>query len=87
MPVPQSRPLIKPEVRDPTGAGDAFCGAYTACRLQGIPPTGAARRATVAASMVIECEGAEAALALSPEKARQVLEAWQSGSAAGVGIG
>ena len=86
-----SRPVRVParrvEVRDPTGAGDAFCGAYAACRLQGIPPNGAARRATIAASMVIECEGADAALALSPEKARQGLEAWQSGSEAGFGIG
>ncbi|MCY4452480.1 MAG: carbohydrate kinase family protein [Immundisolibacterales bacterium] len=61
-------------VRDPTGAGDAFCGAYAACRLQGHPPTEAARRATVAASMVIECEGADTALALSPNAARRRLE-------------
>ena len=86
-----SRPVRVParrvEVRDPTGAGDAFCGAYAACRLQGIPPTGAARRATVAASMVIECEGADAALALSPEKARELLARGKSGSEAGFGIG
>ena len=84
---PVQIPGRRVDVRDPTGAGDAFCGAYAACRLQGIPPAGAARRATVAASMVIECEGADAALALSPEKARQVLEAWQSGSESGFGIG
>ena len=87
----ESRPVRVParrvEVRDPTGAGDAFCGAYAACRLQEFPPAEAARRATIAASMVIECEGADAALALSPDKARQVLEAWQSGSEAGFGIG
>ena len=73
-----SRPLEVParrvEVRDPTGAGDAFCGAYAACRLEGIPPVEAARRATVAASMVIECGGADAALALSPDTARRRLE-------------
>ena len=62
------------EVRDPTGAGDAFCGAYAACRLEGLPPTEAARRATVAASLVIECEGADEALALAPEMARRRLE-------------
>lgn len=62
------------EVRDPTGAGDAFCGAYAASRLDGLPPEEAARRATVAASMVIECEGADAALALSPGAARLRLE-------------
>ena len=80
-------PARRLEVRDPTGAGDAFCGAYAACRLQEFPPAEAARRATIAASLVIECEGADAALALSPEKARQVLEAWPSGSEAGFGIG
>ena len=80
-------PARRLEVRDPTGAGDAFCGAYAACRLQELPPAEAARRATIAASMVIECEGADAALALSPHKARQGLEAWQSGSEAGFGIG
>ena len=61
-------------VRDPTGAGDAFCGAYAACRLEGIPPAEATRRATVAASLVIECEGADAALALAPDAARRRLE-------------
>ena len=74
-----SRPLEVParrvEVRDPTGAGDAFCGAYAACRLENLSPVEAARRATVAASMVIECGGADAALALSPDTARRRLEA------------
>ena len=73
-----SRPVQVPshpvEVRDPTGAGDAFCGAYAACRLQGFPAAEAARRATVAASLVIECEGADAALALAPDAARRRLE-------------
>jgi len=67
-------PARRVEVRDPTGAGDAFCGAYAACRLEGLPPAEAARRATVAASLVIECEGADAALALSPDAARRRLE-------------
>ena len=66
------------DVRDPTGAGDAFCGAYAACRLQGFPAAEAARRATVAASLVIECEGADAALALSPDAARRRLESWMT---------
>ena len=86
-----SRPMRVParqvEVRDPTGAGDAFCGAYAACRLQEFPPAEAARRATIAASMVIECEGADAALALSPEMARQLLARGKSGSEPGFGIG
>lgn len=66
-------PACPVEVRDPTGAGDAFCGAYSACRLQGTPPVEAALRAAVAASLVVGCEGAEAALALSPATAEQAL--------------
>ena len=73
-----SRPVEVPAqpaaVLDPTGAGDAFCGAYAACRLEGVPPAEAARRATVAASLVIECEGADAALSLAPDAARRRLE-------------
>ena len=71
---PVEVPARRAEVRDPTGAGDAFCGGYAACRLQDVPPAEAARRATVAASLVIECEGADAALALPPEAARRRLE-------------
>ena len=73
---PVQVPAYRIEVRDPTGAGDAFCGAYAACRLQELPPREAARRATVAASMVIECEGADAALALPPNAARRRFEGW-----------
>ena len=69
-------PAYRVDVRDPTGAGDAFCGAYAACRLQDLPPREAAQRATVASSMVIECEGADAALALAPDAARRRLESW-----------
>ena len=71
---PVEVPAQRVEVRDPTGAGDAFCGAYAACRLEGLPPAEAARRATVAASLVIECKGADAALVLSPDVARRQLE-------------
>ena len=71
---PVQVPARRVEVRDPTGAGDAFCGAYAACRLEGLPPAEAARRATVAASLVVECEGADAALALAPDAARHRLE-------------
>ena len=82
-----SRPVQVPsrpvEVHDPTGAGDAFCGAYAACRLQGFPPAEAARRATIAASMIIECEGADAALALAPDTARRRLESWTSSGESG----
>ncbi len=58
-----------------TGAGDAFCGAYTAARALGLDPREAGRRAVVAAAMVVECAGAPAALALSPAEAQRRLEA------------
>ena len=73
---PLQVPARRVEVRDPTGAGDAFCGAYAACRLQDVPPAVAARRATVAASLVVECEGADAALALAPDAARGQTRDW-----------
>jgi ribokinase len=51
---------------DPTGAGDSFCGAYAACRLLGMPPIEAARRAAISAALVVGCSGVEAALATKP---------------------
>jgi len=65
---------------DPTGAGDAFGGAYAAARLTGLPPLEAARRGAVAAAMVVECSGAAAALALSPPEALRRLRAWTAGA-------
>jgi 2-dehydro-3-deoxygluconokinase len=41
---------------DPTGAGDAFCGAYPACRLSGLQP--------LEVALLVMCRGVEAALAL-----------------------
>jgi ribokinase len=57
-------PLAPVAPLDPTGAGDAFCGAYAASRLLGFSPVDAARRATVAAAMVVGSAGAEAGLTL-----------------------
>jgi sugar/nucleoside kinase (ribokinase family) len=53
------RPVI-----DPTGAGDSFCGAYAACRLQGHSPLDAAHMAAATAALVVGCSGVAAALAL-----------------------
>ncbi len=58
-----SRPV---EPRDPTGAGDAFCGAYAAARLCGMPPAMAAERAVAAGARVVGCSGVDEALALAP---------------------
>jgi sugar/nucleoside kinase (ribokinase family) len=57
-------PPVAVEVVDPTGAGDAFCGAYNACRVLGHPPAEAARRAAASAALVVGCRGVEAALRL-----------------------
>ncbi len=70
---PVQIPALTIEARDPTGAGDSFCGAYAACRLLEMTPPEAARRATIAAAMVVACAGAEAALALAPEAAARRL--------------
>lgn len=50
-----------PSVVDPTGAGDAFCGAYAAARVLGLTPFDAAGKAVAAGAAVIACSGAEAA--------------------------
>jgi ribokinase len=57
-------PAVPVEVLDPTGAGDAFCGAYAACRLLGHAPDEAARRAVASAALVVACRGVAAALRL-----------------------
>jgi 2-dehydro-3-deoxygluconokinase len=59
-------PVAAAEVIDPTGAGDAFCGAYAACRLIGYKPVEAVRRAAASAARVVGCRGVEAALRLAP---------------------
>jgi sugar/nucleoside kinase (ribokinase family) len=59
-------PPVAVQVVDPTGAGDAFCGAYAACRLRGDAPIEAARRAMASAALVVGCSGVEQALELEP---------------------
>lgn len=66
---PRRVDALSVKVVDPTGAGDAFAGAYTACRAIGHPPLEAARRAVVSAGMVVEVSGAERALHLSEREA------------------
>lgn len=43
---------------DPTGAGDAFAGTYTAWRCAGLPPDDAGRAAVHIASLTVASEGA-----------------------------
>lgn len=69
-----SLPAHSATAMDPTGAGDAFGGAYAACRLQGFDPLESARRAQLAAALVVECRGTATALSLDPNEALQRLE-------------
>ena len=62
-------PAAPAVVRDLTGAGDAFSGAYAASRALGHAPPAAAARATVAAAMVVECQGTQEAMMLRQEDA------------------
>jgi sugar/nucleoside kinase (ribokinase family) len=68
------RPVLLPaahaRVIDPTGAGDAFGGAYVANRATGVEPLEATLRALATAALVIESQGAAAALAISPSEVR-----------------
>jgi 2-dehydro-3-deoxygluconokinase len=60
-------------VVDPTGAGDAFAGAYLAARLQGISPAQALARGAVSASLAIEAWGADGLLRASRADAERRL--------------
>jgi len=60
----RSVPIAASTLVDPTGAGDAFCGAYAACRLIGHEPIEAVRRAAATAALVVGCSGVEQALSL-----------------------
>ncbi len=51
---------------DPTGAGDAFCGAFAAARILGKNPVEAAKLAVRAGAAIVQTTGAEAALDLPP---------------------
>ena len=63
-------PSLAVEARDPTGAGDAFCGAYAATRVLGRDPFFAAHCAVVAGALVARTEGVEAALDINRHAAR-----------------
>lgn len=60
-------PTIEVEVVDTTGAGDAFCGAFTAFLAAGQSPVAAARRAVVAGSLAVTRAGAQPSIATLQE--------------------
>lgn len=59
-------PAYPSQVVDPTGAGEAFAGAYAACLVEGDGSLDAARYAGAVASMTVEKFGAEALLHADP---------------------
>jgi ribokinase len=66
-------PAVAVRSVDPTGAGDAFCGAFAVSYGQDGDVLNAARRATVAASFVVEQHGALAVLPFDCAVAEQRL--------------
>ncbi len=71
---PRYVPAVPVEAVDPTGAGDAFCGAFGATYGRGGSLLESTCRATVAASFVVERRGALAILPLDPATAKRRLE-------------
>lgn len=63
-----SLPAVRAAVRDVTGAGDAYCGAFAAELARGGDPLEAARVGAVAASFTVESVGALTPLATSPRE-------------------
>lgn len=70
-----SVPAYPVEVRDPTGAGDAFCGGFMVGMAETNDPVEAALRGAVSASFVIEAVGALHVLDVNPREAMSRLDA------------
>lgn len=64
---PASVPTIEVDVVDTTGAGDAFCGAFTAFLAGGASATEAAQKAVVAGSIAVTRPGAQPSVATLAE--------------------
>ena len=64
-------PALYVEVKDTSGAGDAFTGAYLAARLIGAAPVDAAATALKVASRVVTYPGAIAPREISHPEARR----------------
>ena len=63
-------PIYPVEARDPTGAGDSYCGGYLAGYLLTQDAVRAAQHGTVSASYVVEAIGALATATPTPDEAR-----------------
>ena len=62
-------PALSVPVRDPTGAGDAWCGGFLAGLCEAVSPAEAARRGAVSASFAVEAFGPGGLLAATPNEA------------------
>jgi ribokinase len=71
-------PAFATEARDPTGAGDSWCGGFLAGLVETGDPVRAACYGAVSASFVVEGFGALHALSATREAAEQRLKAIQS---------
>ena len=68
-------PAYPARLEDPTGAGDAFCGGFSAGYLKTFDPMQAVLYGSVSASLAIEGSGAFHALDALPGLAQARLEA------------
>lgn len=62
-------PVVAVVARDPTGAGDTFCGAFLASLTQGFDPLESASRGATAASFAVEGPGVPGVLRASRQEA------------------
>ena len=67
-------PIYPADTRDPTGAGDAYCGGFLAGYLLSQDAVRAACHGTISASYVVEAIGALATATPSPEEAQARLD-------------
>ena len=67
-------PIYPADTKDPTGAGDSYCGGFLAGYLLTRDPVRAAQHGTVSASYVVEAIGALATATPSPDEARARLD-------------
>jgi sugar/nucleoside kinase (ribokinase family) len=66
-------PAIEVRVTDPTGAGDAYCGGFTAAYARGSDPLAAACHGTASASLICETRGATSSTSRDRAVARERL--------------
>jgi sugar/nucleoside kinase (ribokinase family) len=71
---PVAVPAVRVDARDPTGAGDSFCGGFLAGLVETGVPIWAARFGAISASRVVTCFGADGALPADRATSRAALD-------------